>query len=334
MRSIFTFFFLLSGCVVFAQPGKNGEPASLSARLANKAPVCGLVISQPPVEDTAKTVIRFCCRTTRSTSDPLVVIDGQPVELSGIKDLNPNDIESIEILKDAATPAIYGCGASKGVIIITTKRSRLREFIVKDILDAGKIAGATVSFISNKDTLMFIASDDGKVTTDKLKPGEEYILTVTAVGYKYYSTIYTKGHLKKQDLLLERDEKIGSDVIVVAYEGCTLKCRLICRGVRIIDSVQVYKTKAVGPDVTTIYPNPVQRGSTITIETLSDNNKAGQVNIFDLSGKLVFSQSIKTVKGINRFPVTTDSRWTAGVYIVQLFSEKGDKIMQQKLMIQ
>lgn len=63
-------------------------------------------------------------RGTRSLSannDPLFVIDGVPVE-GGIMDLNPGDIESIEVLKDASSTAIYGSRGANGVILVTTRR--------------------------------------------------------------------------------------------------------------------------------------------------------------------------------------------------------------------
>jgi len=55
-------------------------------------------------------------------NDPIVIADGVPI--GGINDVNPNDIASIEILKDAAAQAIYGARASNGVILITTKRAQ------------------------------------------------------------------------------------------------------------------------------------------------------------------------------------------------------------------
>ncbi len=73
-----------------------------------------------------------------SGNDPLYVVDGVPVEssplsslngydqhgLSPLSDINPGDIESIEVLKDAASTAIYGSRAANGVVLITTKRGR------------------------------------------------------------------------------------------------------------------------------------------------------------------------------------------------------------------
>lgn len=66
-----------------------------------------------------------------ATNDPLIVVDGVPLANGGISGsanalalINPNDIESFNILKDASAAAIYGSRASNGVIIITTKKGR------------------------------------------------------------------------------------------------------------------------------------------------------------------------------------------------------------------
>ena len=64
-----------------------------------------------------------------ATNDPLIVLDGVPLDVGGISGasdvlstLNPNDIESMNVLKDASATAIYGSRASNGVIIITSKK--------------------------------------------------------------------------------------------------------------------------------------------------------------------------------------------------------------------
>jgi TonB-dependent starch-binding outer membrane protein SusC len=58
-------------------------------------------------------------------NDPLIVVDGIPLpEGSGINDFNPNDVESIEILKDASSAAIYGSRGANGVILVTTKKGK------------------------------------------------------------------------------------------------------------------------------------------------------------------------------------------------------------------
>ncbi len=58
-----------------------------------------------------------------ASAEPLYVVDGFPLP-GGIRDINPNDIESIQVLKDASAGAIYGNRAANGVVIITTKGGR------------------------------------------------------------------------------------------------------------------------------------------------------------------------------------------------------------------
>ena len=63
-------------------------------------------------------------RSIGASSAPLYVVDGMIIQNGGIENINPQDIESIEVLKDASATAIYGSRASNGVIIITTKKGR------------------------------------------------------------------------------------------------------------------------------------------------------------------------------------------------------------------
>jgi TonB-linked SusC/RagA family outer membrane protein len=70
------------------------------------------------------TVPRVLIRGRRSFNagnDPLYVVDGIPLS-GGYEDMNPNDVESMEILKDASATAIYGARGANGVVLITTKR--------------------------------------------------------------------------------------------------------------------------------------------------------------------------------------------------------------------
>src|SRR5699024_5601753 len=60
--------------------------------------------------------------TTLNNSNPLILLDGIPID--NIDMVNPDDVENISILKDAATASIYGSRAAAGVILITTKHAR------------------------------------------------------------------------------------------------------------------------------------------------------------------------------------------------------------------
>jgi len=63
-------------------------------------------------------------RSISASNAPLYVVDGVPLEAGGIETLNTNDIESIDILKDASSTAIYGSRGANGVVLITTKRGK------------------------------------------------------------------------------------------------------------------------------------------------------------------------------------------------------------------
>ena len=113
--------------------------STVSHALAGKA--AGLQVStisaQPGGQSTFR--IRGAASSDKAGNDPLIIIDGFPVNSPGSLDsgnqysggnkdnilasINPNDIESIEILKDASA-AIYGIGAADGVILVTTKKGK------------------------------------------------------------------------------------------------------------------------------------------------------------------------------------------------------------------
>ena len=93
--------------------------ANISQALQGRLP--GVQISQTSSQPGATTQIRI--RGTRSltaSNDPLIVLDGIPFPGS-IGDINPNDIQSVDILKDASATAIYGSRGANGVVLVTTK---------------------------------------------------------------------------------------------------------------------------------------------------------------------------------------------------------------------
>jgi len=65
-------------------------------------------------------------RSPNASSDPLYVLDGIPLS-GGIGDINPNDIQSMEVLKDASATAIYGARGANGVVLITSRRGSKKD---------------------------------------------------------------------------------------------------------------------------------------------------------------------------------------------------------------
>lgn len=84
----------------------------------------GITIAASSGQPGAASTVRVRGTTSINVSDPLYVIDGVPVDVGGLDYLNTADIESIEVLKDAATAAIYGTRAANGVILVTTRQGK------------------------------------------------------------------------------------------------------------------------------------------------------------------------------------------------------------------
>ena len=111
-----------------AEEVNRGAVTSPSSMLLGK--VSGLNITPANGQPGSSSTIRIRgAASLTASNDPLIVIDGVPVTKDGgagmgdpLATVNPNDIESYSVLKDASATAIYGSRASNGVIIITTKK--------------------------------------------------------------------------------------------------------------------------------------------------------------------------------------------------------------------
>lgn len=86
--------------------------------------VAGVTVLQNSGQPGSSSTIRIRGFTTFNNNNPLWVVDGVVVDAGGIGYLNQSDIESIEVLKDAASAAIYGTRAAAGVILVTTKKGK------------------------------------------------------------------------------------------------------------------------------------------------------------------------------------------------------------------
>lgn len=152
-------------------PGANvanllqGQVPGVSANFASGAPG-------------AAPVVRVRGTATIGNNNPLYVIDGIPGDISSI---NPNDIESINVLKDASAATIYGSRASNGVIVITTKRGQAGAPVVTlnsyvgvssitkkiDVLDrAGNNAVSTAAYAAEGLSPLSYTTMSGNTDTD------------------------------------------------------------------------------------------------------------------------------------------------------------------------
>lgn len=123
----------LTGSVsqINAKDFQTGQITSPEGLIAGKVPGVS-IISGGGAPGSGSTIRIRGGASLSASNDPLIVIDGVPLDNAGISGsanalalIDPNDIESFSILKDASATAIYGSRASNGVIIITTKKGRV-----------------------------------------------------------------------------------------------------------------------------------------------------------------------------------------------------------------
>jgi len=126
----------LTGSVTAIKPDEKNHGLITSAQDMMQGKIAGVNVTtgsgQPGTGATIR--IRGGSSFNDSGNDPLIVIDGLAMDNQGVKGLsnplsmvNPNDIESFTVLKDASATAIYGSRGSNGVIIITTKKGRRNQ---------------------------------------------------------------------------------------------------------------------------------------------------------------------------------------------------------------
>ena len=128
----------MTGSVVAIRAEEVNRGAVVSPDQMLLGKVSGLRITPATGQPGSSATIRIRgAASLNASNDPLIVIDGVPVTGDGgagmgnpLASVNPNDIESYTVLKDASATAIYGSRASNGVIIITTKKGTGRGFNV------------------------------------------------------------------------------------------------------------------------------------------------------------------------------------------------------------
>lgn len=172
---------------------KMGEANPMKA-LQGKVPGLNIMTDGNP---SGASTVRIRGIGTLNNNDPLYIIDGVPTK-GGMHELNPNDIESIQILKDAASASIYGSRAANGVIIVTTKGGA--DGKIKVDLDAS----VTMSRYVNRMKVLN-AKEFGKVmwqayVNDEQDPngnnlGYTYDWGYDAQGYSELYNIYMKKYL-------------------------------------------------------------------------------------------------------------------------------------------
>ncbi|MCF2604403.1 TonB-dependent receptor [Parabacteroides distasonis] len=150
-------------------------------------------------------------------NDPLYVIDGI-VRESGLIGLNPDDIQSIQILKDASSTAIYGSRGANGVVLITTKTGKAgkRQFTVDTRLSVGTVAKPYETLNASEFTSLYNTYRPGTFTgaTPDVDWQDELFQTAFTQDYK---VSFTGGNDQIQYLV--SGNYVGEKGVVIGNEG-------------------------------------------------------------------------------------------------------------------
>ncbi|MVN75278.1 SusC/RagA family TonB-linked outer membrane protein [Hymenobacter sp. HMF4947] len=139
--------------------------------------VAGVQISTGGGAPGSATTIRIRGGSSLNASnDPLIVIDGVPVDNSnpsGVSNplslINPNDIETFTVLKDASATAIYGSRASNGVILITTKKGLIGEALTVNVI-------SNTSLSRRYNAVPVLSADEFRATVQAVAPNQARLL--------------------------------------------------------------------------------------------------------------------------------------------------------------
>lgn len=145
----------MTGAISSISAKEIAELPITNARQALQGRAAGVEVSQAGSKPGAGPQIRIRGRRSfNASNDPLFVVDGIPLS-GGIDDINPNDITSMEVLKDASSTAIYGSRGANGVVLITTKRGK-----------PGKTQISIDSYIGSNDVLNKVGVMNGSQFAD------------------------------------------------------------------------------------------------------------------------------------------------------------------------
>ncbi len=151
----------------------------------------GITIASSSGQPGAASTVRVRGTTTINNSEPLYVVDGVPVDNGGIDFINSADIESIEVLKDAASAAIYGARAASGVILVTTKKGKSGDMRVSYNMYFGTQAPANKLSLLNAEEYAMIRNESA-INANPNNPLPFPAIGTYGEGTDWQGTIFNK----------------------------------------------------------------------------------------------------------------------------------------------
>ena len=181
-----------------------------NAKAALQGKTAGVQVISSSSAPGSSPTIRIRGYSSNISSDPLYVVDG--VRLGDISGLDPNDIASMEVLKDAASAAIYGAEAGNGVVLITTKKGAVGSGrITYDFQYTTESLAKMPKLMNAEEYIQYMK--EGKTFT------EDYLLKNWdgKTNTSWVDAIYGKGHMQKHNIGFNGGNQNGNYYLSLTY---------------------------------------------------------------------------------------------------------------------
>ena len=181
-----------------------------NAKAALQGKTAGVQVISSSSAPGSSPTIRIRGYSSNVSSDPLYVVDG--VRLGDISGIDPNDIASMEVLKDAASAAIYGAEAGNGVVLITTKKGAVGTGrITYDFQYTTETLAKVPKLLNAEEYIQYMK--EGKTFT------EDYLLKNWdgKTNTSWVDAIYGKGHMQKHNIGFNGGNQNGNYYLSLTY---------------------------------------------------------------------------------------------------------------------
>ena len=200
----------VTGAISQVKPEDMENRTIANAQQALQGKTSGVQVISTSAAPGSSPTVRVRGYSSNASSNPLYVVDG--VRLSDISGIDPSTIASMEILKDAASAAIYGAEAGNGVVLITTKKGKAGQGkIAYDFQWTDETLARVPQLLNASEYKQYMV--EGKLFTEDFMKENSYGNTDT----KWTDVAFTHGHMQKHNLSFTGGNDRGNYYLALSY---------------------------------------------------------------------------------------------------------------------
>ena len=200
----------VTGAISQVKPEDIENRTISNAQQALQGKTSGVQVISTSAAPGSSPTVRVRGYSSNSSSEPLYVVDG--VRLSDISGIDPSTIASMEILKDAASAAIYGAEAGNGVVLITTKKGKAGQGKISyDFQWTDESLARVPEMLNAQEYMQYMI--EGKLFTQDFMDENRYGNTDT----KWTDVAFNHGHMMKHNLSFTGGNDRGNYFLALSY---------------------------------------------------------------------------------------------------------------------